>query len=41
MTLIELKAAAYDLIAQLEAIQKQLAAVNSQIADYKKPGDPA
>lgn len=40
MTLIELKAAAYDLIAQLEAIQRQLAAVNQQIADFK-PGDPA
>jgi hypothetical protein len=33
MTLIELKASAYDLLANLEYIQKQLQEVNQKIAE--------
>jgi|688.fasta_scaffold101815_4 hypothetical protein len=33
MTLIELKAAAYDLLANLEHLQKQLQEVNQKIAE--------
>ena len=33
MTLVELKAAAYDLIANLEYIQKQLEEINKKIAE--------
>jgi len=33
MTLIELKAAAYDLLANLEYIQKQLQEVNQKISE--------
>ena len=32
MNLIELKAKAYDLLAQMEAIQRELAKVNQEIA---------
>lgn len=35
MTLIELKAKAYDLLAQLEAIQRELSKVNQEIANYQ------
>jgi len=33
MTLVEMKAAAYDLLANLEYIQKQLQEVNQKIAE--------
>jgi hypothetical protein len=33
MTLIEMKAAAYDLLANLEYIQKQLQEINQKIAE--------
>jgi hypothetical protein len=33
MTLVEMKAAAYDLLAKLEYFQKQLQEVNQQIAE--------
>ena len=33
MTIVELKAAAYDLLAQLEYTQKQLQEVNAKIAE--------
>ena len=33
MTIVELKAAAYDLLAQLEYTQKQLQEVNQKIAE--------
>ena len=36
MTLIEMKAAAYDLLANLEYIQKQLQEVNQKIAEELK-----
>lgn len=37
MTLIELKAKAYDILAQLEYLQQELKKVNEEIANYKKP----
>lgn len=33
MTVIELKAAAYDVLAQIEALQRKLAQINQQIAE--------
>jgi hypothetical protein len=36
MTLVEMKAAAYDLLANLEYIQKQLQEVNQKIAEELK-----
>jgi hypothetical protein len=39
MNLIELKAQAYDLLAQLEYIQKQLQEVNLKIAEEMKQNE--
>ncbi len=39
MNLTELKAKAYDLLAQLEYIQKQLQEVNQQIAEEMKKNE--
>jgi hypothetical protein len=39
MNLIELKAQAYDLLAQLEYIQKQLQEVNLKIAEEMKKNE--
>jgi len=36
MTLVEMKAAAYDLLANLEYIQKQLQEINQKIAEELK-----
>lgn len=36
MTLVELKAKAYDVLAQIEYLQRVLAEVNSQIQNYKE-----
>jgi hypothetical protein len=33
MTIVEMKAAAYDLLAQLEYLQKQLQEINQKIAE--------
>lgn len=40
MTLIELKAKAYDLLAQLEYLQKQLQETNQAIGEKIKDEDP-
>lgn len=34
MTLTELKAKAYDILAQIEQLQRELAKVNTEIANY-------
>lgn len=39
MNLTELKAQAYDILAQMEYLQKQLAEVNQKIAEEMKPSD--
>jgi len=36
MTLIELKAKAYDILAQLEYLQNELKKVNEEIANYQE-----
>ena len=36
MTLVELKAKAYDVLAQIEYLQRVLTEVNSQIQNYKE-----
>lgn len=36
MTLTELKAQAYDLLAQIEYLQRELAKTNQEIANYGK-----
>ena len=41
MTKNELKARAYDLLAALEQIQRELNGVNQQIANFKEPIDDA
>lgn len=35
MNLTELKARAYDIIAQIESLQRELAQVNNQIANFE------
>ena len=35
MNLVELKARAYDILAQLESLQRELAKVNQDIANYQ------
>jgi hypothetical protein len=37
MTLIELKAQAYDILAQIEHLQHKLRETNNAIANYKEP----
>lgn len=36
MTLVELKAKAYDVLAQIEYLQRVLSELNSQIQNYKE-----
>jgi hypothetical protein len=40
MTIIELKAQAYDILSNLEYLQKQLQEVNSKIAEQLKNDNP-
>lgn len=39
MSLVELKAKAYDILAQIEYLQRELAAVNSKISTFSKVDD--
>lgn len=36
MTLTELKAKAYDILAQIEQLQRELASINREIANYQQ-----
>lgn len=40
MTLIELKAKAYDVVALIQNGQRMLAEINQQIANYREPEVP-